>query len=36
VDIWRYKDNSKAKVMLEIEFQGGVQVKRTGAFAADL
>jgi TonB family protein len=36
VDIWRYKDTSKAKVMLEIEFQDGVQVKRTGAFAADL
>jgi TonB family protein len=31
VDIWRYKDNSNAKVMLEIEFQDGKQVKRTGA-----
>jgi TonB family protein len=30
VDIWRYKDNSTAKVMLEIEFQDGKQVKRTG------
>ena len=34
VEIWRYKDTSKAKVMLEIEFQDGKQVRRSGGTAA--
>jgi TonB family protein len=36
MEIWRYKNASKTKVMLEIEFQDGKQVRRSGGLAADL
>lgn len=36
MEIWRYKDTSKAKVMLEVQFQDGKQVRRSGGVSADI
>ena len=35
-EVWRYKDDSKSKVTLELEFQDGKQVRRAGGLAADI
>jgi hypothetical protein len=35
LETWSYKDASRTKVILEVEFRDGRLVKRTGALAAD-
>ncbi len=36
MEVWRYKDDAKSKVTLEIEFQDGKQVHRKGGMATDI